>query len=154
MGRARAAEEETQRQRAQWRLERARRENTPADIERYGREQFYIRFGDVPEGERSEGYILGESFQEMGVSVYDADWDKNFLWWDLNLPGGESGPGTMASLLGGDRPIYLVQGKQVGEGADGEPLLRDVKTVKRLNVWDVMSSGIYDPTEHEEIFPT
>ena len=98
----------------------------------------YIRFGNIPENEVSgvwcDDIKVGE---EKGVSVYDAvmidgQWrvvlpfplNKKTVGLDLyNFIGGKEN---------GDFPMYLVQGDEVGKGSTNEPLLKNVKIIKKL----------------------
>ena len=98
----------------------------------------YIRFGNIPENEVSgvwcDNIKVGE---EKGVSVYDAvmidgQWrvvlpfplNKKTVGFDLyNFIGGKEN---------GDFPMYLVQGDEVGKGSTNEPLLKNVKIIKKL----------------------
>ena len=93
----------------------------------------YIRFGSIPEGERSRDNRNNR--WEDGVSVYACERDAT----------GEDAPDGVdeAYYLAGTmlqtvfylmtRDTYLVTGEQVGTGADGEPLLRDVEAVAELS---------------------
>ena len=82
----------------------------------------YLRFGDIPEGEQSTDHSSGR--KESGVSVYASEKDDGVHY----LCGTELQ--TVFFLL--DRPIYLVSGERVGTGADGEPLIRDVKIESQM----------------------
>lgn len=83
-------------------------------------EKGFIRFGDVPEDEKSYNYRDG--FYEKGVSVYNA----------LFYPDGkyeiipENDIQVFGSISFGSRPAFRVWGDVVGTGSDGEPLLRNV----------------------------
>ena len=91
----------------------------------------YLRWGAIPPGERS--YNRREGHLEPGVSVggevaIDADGE---YWWVGKEP--------LISLIGryeldSTRPIYLVTGRVVDTGSDGEPLLRHVRILARLRV--------------------
>jgi len=90
----------------------------------------YYRFGSPPEDGRSRHIISGK--RERGVSVYRAvanvfgnysrDPDIAFPYYGMSLF---------------DRPIYEVEGKRVGKGSDGEPVLKDVQIVRQLPTPDV-----------------
>lgn len=95
----------------------------------------YLRFGDWPASERSGNYIDGG--YERGVSVYP-----------LHVGPGGVQPEVPASgpvmdlwdrLDDKSTPRYLVEGRAVGRGADGEPLLRDVRKLGPYHE----SSGLY-----------
>ena len=111
----------------------------------------YLRFGDVPPSEKSVNFIKlsflqKEAFSysidhgdtagaydcipddafEPGVSVFDCHDD--FLPILSNLR-------QIRSLLGRiNYPCYVVTGDQVGTGQDGEPLIRGVKIVKKMEI--------------------
>lgn len=101
----------------------------------------YIRFGEIPENEVS-GIYRGEVKvgEEKGVSVYDA----------VEI-GGEYRvvlPHPLLKEVGFDlynfisntkcmveterRPMYLVQGDEVGKGATNEPLLKNITIIRTL----------------------
>lgn len=109
-------------------------------------DKYYIRFGEIPENEAS-GIYRGEEKvgeekvgEEKGVSVYDAVEIDGI--WRVVLPN------PLLKEVGFDlynfiqateymyetehRPMYLVQGDEVGKGATNEPLLRNVKIIKKL----------------------
>lgn len=95
-------------------------------------EDLYIRFGAIPEGERS--WDNRNDRWEDGVSVYACERDAT----DEDAPEGVDEAyylaGTMLqtvfSLM--TRDTYLVTGEQVGNGADGEPVLKNVEAVAKL----------------------
>lgn len=93
---------------------------------------FYIRYGDLPKGGRSTNYVTGQ--KEQGVSVYPATYDltTGAIVFDGSLPGA----GTLV-FVSIDRIPHLVTGQYVGDGSDGEPLLRRVKIGAELR---------YDPS--------
>lgn len=93
-------------------------------------EDVYIRFGDIPEGERS--YNHTDECYEDGVSVYAAEIES--------VPAESGAAGmfvpvgskTLQILMLAQRDTYLVTGDEVGRGVDGEPVLRDVEIVAEL----------------------
>jgi hypothetical protein len=95
----------------------------------------YIRFGDIPKDERSEigtspniyAHSTRRSNKEKGVSVFDTA-RKGRRWNIVEVGNHES----LAALLVQKRPAYLVTGRRVGTGIDGEPVLRDVTIVQQL----------------------
>jgi len=104
----------------------------------------YIRFGNTPEGERS--YDNRNDRLEDGVSVYACERDAT----DEDAPEGVDEAyylaGTMLqtvfSLM--HRDTYLVTGEQVGTGADGEPVIRDVEVVANLRTPEGVGGWIVD----------
>ena len=99
--------------------------------------KYFIRFGDIPEGEKSSVW-RGDEFleQEKGVSVYPALYDesKDTLAVGLLLPVTRTTLYTLQHLIEyDDRPCYLVTGQELEErGADGEPLLVNVRILKEI----------------------
>jgi hypothetical protein len=94
-----------------------------AGPEDYDEDDLYIRFGDTPEGEQS--YDSRNDKLEDGVSVYDAYKNDDDVW----MPTGNM---IQTVLVLATRDTYLVTGDKVGTGADGEPLLKNVKAVAEL----------------------
>jgi len=92
----------------------------------------YIRFGDLPENERSTDHSSGR--KESGVSVYAAESDTPDDSAETDADEAHYLAGTELQtvfyLL--DRPVYLVSGERVGTGADGEPLIRDCEIEAEL----------------------
>ena len=96
--------------------------------------QFYIRFGDIPKGEKSSVW-RGDEFigKENGVSVYPAFKHNGNIVLGLSLPITKTTLHTLQHLLEYDnRPCYLVVGDYIGNGADGEPLIRNVEIVEEI----------------------
>lgn len=95
----------------------------------------YIRFGDIPEGERSSSWRGDtETGKEAGVSVYNlaigADGKLGIV---LSLPVTKSSLHTLQHLLEYDsRPVYIVSGECVGHGSDNEPLIEKVEILQTL----------------------
>lgn len=116
-------------------------------IERGGNMQ-YIRFGEVPQNEKSVNFLkltfdqqddfsfacdmvgydeavkrLPESCFEPGISAFEAVDGMPAL---LNM--------RLVSSLSNrlEDSAYLVEGEEVGRGNDGEPLLKNVKITRRL----------------------
>ena len=99
------------------------------------RKQLYIRFGDIPSNEKSKIYQGEEEIgDENGVSVYPAFELNGNIVLGLTLPITRTTLYTQQHLLEYDnRPCYLVSGDYVGKGTDGEPLIRNISIIKRLN---------------------
>lgn len=95
----------------------------------------YIRFGDIPEGEKSSSWRGDtETGKEAGVSVYNlsivADGKLSIV---LSLPVTKSSLHTLQHLLEYDcRPVYIVSGECVGYGSDNEPLIEKVEILRTL----------------------
>lgn len=83
----------------------------------------FVRYGNLPKGGKSKDYSSGN--MEKGVSVFRGE----------ILPNGEIRPIIKTDqqlgsfLMGGlkNRTAYVVEGKEVGFGADGEPVLSNAK---------------------------
>lgn len=98
----------------------------------------YIRFGDIPENERSGIYRgdEGKVGEEIGVSCYE------FIFLDgryrilLPLNANIHICATLGHLideyLGGSRKVFLIIGDEVGRGKDNEPLLNNVKIIEEI----------------------
>ena len=108
---------------------------------------FYVRFGLIPKSGKSYNYL--NNFEEVGVSVYEALYDNGsyrillpkLLDTSINTLGMCF---NVAQCLSGqlDRKtcLYLVDGEKIGEGSDGEPLLKDCTIIKpifekEINEW-------------------
>ena len=95
----------------------------------------YIRFGDIPNNEKSKIYRGEEEIgEENGVSVYPAFESNGDIVIGLTFPITRTSLHTQQHLLEYDnRPCYLVSGDCVGKGIDGEPLIRNICIIKQLN---------------------
>lgn len=113
--------------------------------------KYYVRFGPWPEDERSqiftdEGYKT--PLYEKGVNAFRAKKDKKKDRWNLYQDGGfDSFYPNMEELFSGDRLIYLITGDEVGVGADGGPVLRNIKIIKQLSLSDLYNEEIYNIEE-------
>lgn len=135
----------------------------------------YIRFGDIPEGERSGigaspnvyKHLYRRSDHEVGVSVYDVDWDASRNLWALDVYNVASAADLIDSAMRRMRKVYLVSGHEVTygdltvhekelvewnedgwvRGIDNEPLLRDVSILQELTCRDFYGPGFYNPDE-------
>jgi len=87
----------------------------------------YVRYGRLPAGGRSRNHADGTF--EAGVSVYHGEM----------LATGEARPlprGTaewvgQVNFAGLGAALYIVAGREIGHGADGEPLLAGCRIVRR-----------------------
>lgn len=115
-------------------------------------EQFYIRFGDLPEGDFSG--IGGDYLKykpkeyEKGISCFWVKWNEELQRWKVEDQGDAD---TIQYLL--HRPIYLVKGKEVGFGTDGEPLLKKdtIKILAKLNPNDIYAEDINSLEEYPRL---
>ena len=97
----------------------------------------YIRFGDIPENEVSGVWCdTIKVREEKGVSVYDAVMIDN--QWRILLPHtlkkevGFDLYNFIGGTENGNIPMYLVEGDEVGKGSTNEPLLKNVRIIKKL----------------------
>ena len=93
--------------------------------------QAFLRFGDVPPGERSGKYGPGGEIEkrEEGVSVFPTRITAaghSLLNLDNSLQY------HLLFLISVGAPAYLLRGRVVGRGSAGEPLLRDVNYTEPL----------------------
>lgn len=87
----------------------------------------YIRWGALPKGGKSRNHATGQL--ERGVSVYAARYNPLldvYEYADTALVGA-----AITYLIAGVK-AYLVTGKEIGTGSDGEPLLREVEILAEL----------------------
>ncbi len=95
----------------------------------------YVRFGEIPNDERSGVYHAGVlERKEEGVSVYDAKIDEHGnVSVCIPLPINRNTLDTFRNLTEYEnRNCYLVNGEYVGKGSDNEPLIRNVKIIKKI----------------------
>lgn len=93
----------------------------------------WLFFGEsLPTGGRSHNHYTGG--RERGVSVYsvseyleEAEDGEDWVGAPRNQPAAEYLNALMKS-----RPAWLVSGRQVGTGHDGEPVIRSARIIRRL----------------------
>jgi hypothetical protein len=103
-------------------------------------QELYVRFGDIPEDERS--WNSTDECYEDGVSVYDAEVASVPSDSDAHAMFVPVGPKTLQILMLAQRDTYLVTGDRVGTGVDGEPVLRNVEIVAELRRGDAASGWV------------
>jgi len=81
----------------------------------------YIRFGDIPACGYSRDWASNRA--EKGVSVFRGKILRSGEI--LPMPGTNQELGSLLTM--DDRPLYVVEGDEVGAGADGEPVLANAK---------------------------
>jgi hypothetical protein len=86
----------------------------------------YIRYGDLPRGGRSRNHDTNE--YESGISVYRGKMYPDGSW------AVDAGINQGAWCLFSNRPVYLVSGREIGTGSDGEPVLADCVVDRRLDL--------------------
>ena len=110
-------------------------------LEKQGeKEQLYIRFGEIPTGEKSKIY-QGEIEVgiENGVSVYPAfKTNEGNIVLGLNLPITKTTLHTQQYLIEYDnRQCYLVKGDYIGKDTDGQPLINNITIIKKIDNYRV-----------------
>lgn len=98
----------------------------------------YLRFKDIPPNECSGIYDntgkvkIGE---ELGVSCYRGVVIGNEVY--IIMPHKQSTTyfWMMEEYNKGKIPLYIIEGDEVGKGADDEPVLRNVKICKEIINW-------------------
>lgn len=83
----------------------------------------YIRFGNIPENGKSWNSM--DSREEAGVSCYrlvkiGREWRMDGAW------------GSYMGLRASGRPLFEITGTEIGKGADGEPVLANASTVRKM----------------------
>lgn len=116
--------------------------------------QLYIRFGDVPNNEKSKIYRGEEEIgEENGVSVYRAFEVNGNIVIGLTLPITQTTLHTQQHLLEYDnRPCYIVKGNYVGEDEDGQPLINNVHIVRKIDRYRVKEEKVDDANKVEPKF--
>ena len=118
----------------------------------------YIRFGEIPEDEKSTRYFHTIPIKkEKGVSCYNAvKYKKQFL---IAIPPTIKGSfcdtlnGLYEDYTWGLRKAYLISGKEVGKGADGEPLVYQIKILKELdNLFKIESLSEQELKEQNKLY--
>lgn len=104
--------------------------------------KYYIRIGEIPENETSKIYNGETIIEREGVSVYDCIEKNGKYHIVMPLPFVIGQGDTYEKLIQEvtqcryeiERPrkVYLVTGKQVGNGYDNEPLIKNVKIIKDI----------------------
>lgn len=91
----------------------------------------YLRFGDLPADGLSAAPLIG--IREHGVSVYSGFVEGGGSYvLDLRRPLLGTDTRFLAWLLSEGRPLYVVEGRQVGIGGMGEPVLEDARIVEEV----------------------
>ena len=88
----------------------------------------YIRFGDLPECGQSTNWATKQA--EAGISAYETTYDG--ITGCYRCYGALQGA-EIAYLIK-EANVYLITGREVGRGSDGEPLLADVRIIAQAEV--------------------
>jgi hypothetical protein len=116
-----------------------------AYLEKQGEQQtLYIRFGEIPDNEKSKIYCGEEEIgEEDGVSVYPAFEVNGNIVLGLTLPITKTTLYTQQHLLEYEnRPCYLVKGDYIGKDADGQPLIHNVQIIKKIDNYRVKEEKV------------
>lgn len=114
---------------------------------------YYLRFKHIPRSKKSKiyrsGVIMGE---ELGVSVFELQEINNILRVVFpvyiengiiknvdSTPEGYSNDFSMlwSEFVDGLIPAYLVTGTEICKGSDGEPVIKDIKIIKKLSPFKI-----------------
>lgn len=96
----------------------------------------YLRFREIPKNERSSIHKTGEKIgEEIGVSCY-----RGVIYEDKVYILMPHIPSTTYYWLidaynRKEIPLYIINGDEVGQGSDGEPLLRNIVVLKEVYDW-------------------
>ncbi len=110
----------------------------------------YIRFGEIPDNEKSGIYRGEEKIgEEQGVSVYLAVQQPNGGYGiGLSLPITKDTLDTFRQLVEySNRECYLVEGDFIGTDCDNQPLIKNVKVLSTI-AWRV-NDGYSVTTSHD-----
>ena len=118
-------------------------------------QSLYIRFGEIPDNEKSKIYRGEEEIgEEDGVSVYPAFEVNGNIVLGLTLPITKTTLYTQQHLLEYEnRPCYLVKGDYVGKDADGQPLICNVQIIKKIDNYRVKEEEKADNTNDNKQEP-
>lgn len=100
-------------------------------------ESLYLRFKDIPPRERSgiydcDGNKIGE---ELGVSCYRGVVIKDKVYIIMPHKASSTYYFLIDQYNNHEVPLYVVKGIEVGDGKDGEPLLRNVIIDRKIKDW-------------------
>lgn len=103
---------------------------------------YFVRFGDIPKNEISIDHRTGKKL--YGVSVYEAKFNHKTKRWELFGP--STGTTTLTEFIydfanNKGRPCFLLKGTAIGEGSDGEILIKDIHIEKKLSIYDIEFDG-------------
>lgn len=109
-------------------------------------EKKYLRFKDIPDNEISNIYCgdSGKIGEEIGVSCFELTEDS-FIKIPISIVENELVTNNkieallndlswmMGDFLSDRITAYVITGNEIGIGSDGEPLLKNIKEVSKLN---------------------
>lgn len=99
----------------------------------------YLRFGKIPENERSNIYKgdLGKVGEELGVSCYRGVVIDDEVYIIMPHMASTTYYWLIDSYNRGKIPLYIIQGEEVGLGSDMEPLLKNVSIIQEIFNWKI-----------------
>ena len=114
---------------------------------------YYLRFKNIPRSKRSSIYRNSTKVgKELGVSVFELQEINNVLRVVFpvyiengiiknvdSTPEGYSNDFSMlwSEFVDGLIPAYLVSGTEICKGSDGEPVIKDIKIIKKLSPFKI-----------------
>lgn len=114
---------------------------TGAFVPKIETKQRYIRFGEIPQDELSTIHHRGEAIgKEIGTSVFYSTEINGEYHIVLQNPITEQTFNTLHGLYYAAigcfewKPTYVVEGDFIGLGSDGEPLIKNIKIVKEIQI--------------------
>lgn len=115
---------------------------------------YFIRFGDIPKDEISVDHRTGKKL--YGISVYETKFNNHTKRWELFGP--STGTTTLTEFIYDfankkGRPCYLLYATAIGEGSDGEILIKDIKSKKSLTIYEIEFDGESGYSYAEDYIP-
>ena len=99
----------------------------------------YLRFGQIPQNERSGIYKgdQGKIGEEQGVSCYRGVVIDDKVYIIMPHIASSTYYWLIDEYNRGKTPLYIIDGDEVGLGSDDEPVLRNVKIIKEIFNWKI-----------------
>lgn len=100
-------------------------------------DHLYLRFGEIPENEKSGIYKgdMGRVGEEIGVSCYRGVVIDDKVYIIMPHIPSSTYYWLIDEYNRGKTPLYIISGKEVGIGTDGEPLLQNISIEKQIINW-------------------
>ena len=102
-------------------------------------DKLYLRFGQIPSNERSSIYKgdLGKVGEEIGVSCYRGVVIDDKVYIMMPHTASTTYYWLIDGYNRGEIPLYIIDGEEIGEGSDSEPLLKNVKIICEIFDWKI-----------------
>ena len=98
----------------------------------------YLRFKDIPTNGRSGIYYKGIKIgEEKGVSCYHGVIIGEEVYIILPHSNATTYSEFVTDYENGYIPLYIIDGDEVGEGSDKEPILQNVKIISKIIDWRI-----------------